>query len=195
MTGSAATRLVLGQVRGTAREYRVGGAESLAARLLRTGPDAEAARALRELGALLARLHGLRPPAVVPAGPPAGLRRLADWLAAAPTGGHAAPLGPVAEGTGAPRAGLLLRERLGERRLGRLRRWCAAAAADGQRAVLVHGAPSLGAAVLGPGGSVELLTGEDLCRAPGTSISVGSPASWSSWPGSRAATTGAGSRC
>ncbi|MFE9448705.1 hypothetical protein [Streptomyces sp. NPDC006739] len=147
--GNGPDRLVPGREDGAGRRYLVTGEESLAARLLRDGPTAEAETALQGVGTLLARLHRLPPPVGVPSDRQAGLDRLAHWLS------READAGPARE---------LLRTSLGEDRWGVLRAWYSETVAD-TRHVLSHGGPSLGAAVMGTAG-VELLTGEDLCLAP-----------------------------
>ncbi|MFK8846537.1 hypothetical protein [Streptomyces sp. Ac-502] len=141
--------LVPGREEGTKRHYQVTGNESLAIRLLRDGPTAQAEAALRGVGTLLGRLHGLTPHSSVPPRRPAGLGRLTRWLSDEAEGGPARKL---------------LRTSLGELRWGILDAWCSEVAAD-TRGVLSHGSPSLGATVMCATGA-ELLTGEDLCLAP-----------------------------
>src|SRR5690606_35319937 len=135
-------------------EYRVAGAGSLAGHLLRDGVHPRLAPALRGLGAALAALHTLPPPASRPAVPSRGLARLDAWLR-----GRA----PQAR---AAQAAAVVRERLGPDRWAALYSRAARGVGDDD-VVLAHGAPGQGSVVCASGSGVtEILVGEDLCAAP-----------------------------
>ncbi|MFJ5557828.1 hypothetical protein ACIQCD_10470 [Streptomyces sp. NPDC093250] len=152
-------RLVLPVAVGDALHYRVPGT-GLAAKLSVPGDcaisSAHAAAAVHGTGAVLRRLHDTIPVSVASAGPP-GPARLAAWMRSD------RPLGPRAAGVLHTTA---LR-RLGSERWNRVLGWCEELAADDARDVFLHGAPSLGAIVVGPRPPHGwLMTGEDLARGP-----------------------------
>ncbi|MFO7253144.1 MAG: phosphotransferase [Actinomycetes bacterium] len=152
----AGVRLVPGAARGEAREYRVAGARSVADHLIRDGVHPCLEPALRGLGAALAALHALPPPAHRPAAPSRGLARLEAWLRGRPLQAWAA------------QAAAVLRDRIGPDRWARLCAWAARTAGEPAAGpVLCHGAPGLGSVVFDPHtGVAEILVGEDLCVAP-----------------------------
>ncbi|MGJ5755226.1 hypothetical protein FB563_3444 [Streptomyces puniciscabiei] len=141
---------------GPARIYRVHGRESVANRLLTSGPQPELADPLRGFGALLRGLHDAGPvhTAALAPQPPRGLDRLNTWL-----GGRA----PVAR---AAWVAAELRARLGEDRWSKILGWTEQLNED-TAVTLVHGAPGLGSLVTNTAGRpAELLVGEDLAVAP-----------------------------
>ncbi|MFI9078338.1 flavoprotein [Streptomyces sioyaensis] len=147
-------RLALSTAEGPARLYDVPGEVSAAHLLLHDGPSAELAKPLHDLGRLLRAVHDLTPPAAPRAGTSRGLARLDAWL----TGRAAAPRAACAQGQ--------LRRSLGEERWARVLNWHARAV-DNPDTVLAHGAAGLGSLVLDRASdSIDLLTGEDVCRAP-----------------------------
>ncbi|MGW0392507.1 hypothetical protein ACWDYJ_16735 [Streptomyces sp. NPDC003042] len=113
------------------------------------GPRALAGT-LREVGALLAALHG-RPVPEEARRPARAVVRLHAWLSGRTTAG------------GATAADLL-----GEAAVAPLRGWAAEAAGPADGHVLSHGAPGLGSLVpaADTAAPAVLLTGEDLCAAP-----------------------------
>ncbi|MGC9381744.1 hypothetical protein [Streptomyces sp. MH13] len=150
-------RCVLGREEGGTRVYRVGGATSVAERVLREGPGRGLGDTLYAVGRLLGLLHALpEQPAArgLPVGS-AGMSRLSAWWSGRTTNDRAAT------------AGELLRAELGTDTWQRPRRWLTEALADSRSAVVSHGAPTLGSVIrTGPDDAVELLTGENLCLAP-----------------------------
>ena len=158
---AAGVRLVPGAARGEAREYRVAGARSVAGHLLRDGVHPCLEPALRGLGAALAALHALPPPAHRPA------RRPGGWPGSTPGCGAARSRRWAAQ------AAAVLRERLGPDRWAALCAWAARAVGEPGRGA-AHGAPGLGSVVFDPTpGVAEILVGEDLCARRGTPTSAG----------------------
>jgi hypothetical protein len=156
--GAAHPVLCLGTPDGDARAYLTGGDTSAATRLLREGDGAVGSltEVLRQVGQALRALHGTPLDATGTtsgeAAVPRGLRRYDRWVAGrAGTPAAASALGVV-------------HGELGPERLRRLASWRTDLASE--PVVLSHGAPGLGSVVLGPGGRVDLLTGEDLGPAP-----------------------------
>lgn len=139
----------LGEPDGSGRRYRAGSGVSLAEQLLTDQRDeASTTRLLHDLGALLAALHRLEPPAGCTARPRA-MNRLGLWL----------------EPTVAPAAARPIRQVLGQARWQTVRAWFRELA--DHPAVMLHGAPGLGSLV--PAGELlppVLLTGEDLSVGP-----------------------------
>jgi hypothetical protein len=159
--GTPVVRWSVGSAAGPARLYHVRGAESLAGRLLRQGPDQDTALTLRGLGQALRELHDtVVPSSATAGGGPRGLRRLTDWLR-----GHA----PT---PGAAYAQSLLRPALGEERLPLVGRLAERMGQSEDAEVrLCHGAAALGSLIpAAPGsgvpGAADMLIGEDLCLAP-----------------------------
>ena len=160
----AATRFELPARPG--HRYLAGGYRSLAQLLVE---DQEAAArcvgagALHHLGAGLGRLHRTTVPAADLAALPAGVTavrpcppRVPSWLDGDPQPGV-----PAAGPGAAQRLRRLLDDRLGHRRVDRLRSWALESAVH--RPVVVHGAPSLGVVVppgAGSGGPLTLFAGE-----------------------------------
>ncbi|WP_223768477.1 flavoprotein [Streptomyces huiliensis] len=147
-------RPALGVPHGPARLYDVGAEVSAAHVLLHEGPVADLEKPLHGLGRLLNAVHGLRPPAGAPAGPPRGWRRLGDWLA----GRAVSPRAACAQAQ--------LRRGLGEERWAKALAWYERTVTDPD-VTLAHGSPGLGSLVVDRAtGGTDLLTGEDLGTAP-----------------------------
>ncbi|BDM67178.1 hypothetical protein HEK616_06650 [Streptomyces nigrescens] len=147
-------RPALGTPDGPARLYDVQGDVSAAHLLLHEGPSAKLAKPLHDLGRVLRAIHDLTPPAAPRAGTSRGLARLDAWLAGRAT----MPRAACAQGQ--------LRRSLGEERWARVLNWHMRTVADPDT-VLAHGAAGLGSLVVDrASGGIDLLTGEDVCRAP-----------------------------
>lgn len=147
-----AARLVVGTVAGNGRVYQVRGRESVARRLLEHGAQDDLAGPLRAYGRLLRAVHDLPPSGALPPSP--GMLRLGEWLAGRALSLRAA----VVQGT--------VRHGLGEARWSRVVAWYRRVTTDPE-ITLTHGAPGVGALVLGTEpGTVDLLVGEDVAAQP-----------------------------
>lgn len=151
----AGSRTVVGRPWHGARRYVLAQPRSIAEELItsRANRPAQHVDEVRELGALVRRLHHLPIPPGVPTSPPA-LERLQGWLDGP----------PLSEVHAATRA--VVRRRLGPQRWERLGDWLSALR-DPADPRLSHGWLGLGQCTAGSDRStVDLLVGEDLGAGP-----------------------------